>query len=222
MSISRDHAMIIAREVLERNLRKYGITKADIRSGSYDPLVKANAWATGVEITHESGEKWTPSPWRMLPGSANHAAAAEAESNGRLRYTASEDGKLNHLIEEATRHWVAFEACRIVFRKLVEQGDRVPPKLAEVAMGSTPKERGGAAGKKDLGRACLVESIDELAGILKIPHTSNDEKTKNENNDASSYMATAAGVSVSTAKGAWKEAKTPKKGRRSFLRIYRP
>lgn len=204
MSIPQDHAMIIAREVLGRNLRKYGITEEDIRKGDYSSLVKANAWATGVEITHESGEKWTPSPWHMLPGSANHAAAAEAEPKGRLRYTASERGKLKYLIDEASRHKVSFEACSYVLSKLLEQGDDIPPELREFGAKASineipmPKEKGGAAGKKDLGRACLVESIDELAGILKTTPTSNDEKTKSKKHDASSYIATAAGPYAST------------------------
>lgn len=155
MSIPPEHARIIAREVLERNIRRYGISISDIAKGSYEPLVKANAWATGVEITAESGGKWTPSPRYMLPGSANHTLAAEAEAKGELKYIVSETDKLRHLIDEASRHNVAYEACCLVFRKLVEQGDRVPPDLAELPFRSRPKEQGGAAGKKRPGTRLL-------------------------------------------------------------------
>ncbi|WP_299232588.1 hypothetical protein [uncultured Halomonas sp.] len=221
MSITEDAAKVIASEVLDRNLRKYGMTKSDIRSGSYDSLVKANAWATGVEITTESGEKWTPSPWHMLPGSANHAAAAEAEAKDRLRYIVSEDGKLERLIEEASRHKVAFGACRLVFQKLLEQGEVVPSELAEFAFRSPPKEQGGAAGKKDLGRACLVESIYELAEIGGLPPTGNDEN-KGKPHNASHYIAMAAGISVSSAKAAWKESKNPMSKGKRFIAVQRP
>lgn len=229
MSLPPEHARIIASEVLQRNLRKYGITKSDIRKGDYSSLVKANAWSTGVEITHESGETWKPSPCHMLPGTYNHIAADAAEASGRLKFTASEGEKLKHLIEEATRYKVAFEACSYVVSKLIEQGDEIPPELRSFAAKVSrnelpkPKEQGGAAGKKDLGRACLVESIYELADITGMHPTGNDEKAKGKSpHDASFYISGAAGISVSTAKNAWKEAKQAMSGDRKFIAVQRP
>lgn len=234
MSISRDEAKVIAREILERTVRKYGITISDIRSGDYDLLVRANAWATGIEITHESGETWTPSPLRMLPGSANHAAAAEAEANGRLRYTASECGKLKHLIEESSRHKVSFEACYYVFSKLLKQRSDIPPDLAEFGEKvfrneiSSPNERGGIAGKKDLGQACLVEAIYEMAKVTGLKPQGNSEK-KTCRHDAAYYVANAACIGVDTTKKAWAAAKTPEKDNKNpgknktkFISVRRP
>lgn len=211
MSISPEHARVIAREVLERHIRRYGISKSDInKKGSYEPLVSANAWATGVEIIAEGGETWRPSPYHMRPGSANYTLAAEAEAKGKLKYIVSETDKLRHLIDEASRHNLAYEACLLVFRKLLKQGDSVPPELADLASSPRPKEQGGAVGKKDLGRACLVEAIIEMAETCKIPPTGNDAKRGGkEHHNAAHYISQAAGISVDKAKLAWKEAKSP-------------
>lgn len=76
--------------------------------------------------------------------------------------------------------------------------------------------------KKDLGRACLVSAVLEMAEICGIPATGNEAQREDRVHNAAHYISEAAEVSVDKVKQAWKEAKNPMSKGKRFIAVQRP
>ncbi|QTP55430.1 hypothetical protein HNO51_12505 [Billgrantia sulfidoxydans] len=239
MKLSPDVALIVAKQELARHFRRYGdLETADsIEYGSSVPaserlfdgqesFVKSLAWSTGIEIEDSCGESWSPSTAHLMPGTANHEAATEADKRGALTFTVSDKGRLAWLVSESSQRQVSYRACEYLLSKLLEQRSEIPTELVEFGAKalrrevSQPAEQGGGAGKKDIADACIVLAIHNISSFYDIPPTGNDEPATGQPHNAAHYVALAANISTSKARGLWKESRTAN-GRKRYLKVRR-